>query len=373
MNAISLLFIICLATGICLWVENQVTWLSHITGLCLALLSAVFLSSLGIIPHEHALYDFFMGPIALIAIAQMAFSLRLEQFFKLPKKLLLIFFVGTASSIAGGVITALVSSRELGINGAKIAAQLTASFIGGNENAVAVAKLVGVPNEIFISAFSIDSMITGLWMVVTIATIALDPDQKRKIEPKNDEDPSDLSLSLSPVSSTLSLAFAILAALISQFLGGYFTGIHTVIYVTSIAILISQIKPLRKHLRASYSMGSFLFIPFFFSSGATASPRRILEAPISLVIMPLSILLIHGAVTYGVGYFLRIPLSYTSIASQTLIGGADTAIATARAKHWKEGVYLGLILGLAGYGIANFCGLLVYFISVQLLHLIGTI
>jgi uncharacterized membrane protein len=59
-------------------------------------------------------------------------------------------------------------------------------------------------------------------------------------------------------------------------------------------------------------------------------------------------------------YYLGVTRISTVIASQSLIGGPATAVAIAQAKNWKSGISIGIILGVLGYAVANFFGVLVY-------------
>ena len=368
METLPLFLVIAFSGAFCLWIERKLAWLSHISGICLTILLAIVLSSLRVIPHKHDLYEFFTGPLVPVAIALMAFGLRLDKIFKLPRSLLLIFCVGTLASMAGGIIAALLSVKTLGINAAKVAAQLTASYIGGNENAVAIARILDVPNDMFVAVFSVDSIVTSLWMIVTIATIVSDQKQECAV------DELDLSFGTSSVNlfgTLFSITLAILVVQLADYLGGNFGVFHPVMYLTVIAIALSQIKQIHKLLKPSYLIGSILFVPFFFSTGAMSDPGYLSKLPLSLALMPFFIVMIHGSIIYSVGYFSKIPVSITSIASQSLVGGAGTAIAAARAKNWNDGIYFGLVLGLAGYAIANFCGLIVYSLSTNIINFLG--
>jgi uncharacterized membrane protein len=46
--------------------------------------------------------------------------------------------------------------------------QLTASFIGGYENAVSDGSGLNTPNEVFLRAFAGDSVLTTLWIIINI-------------------------------------------------------------------------------------------------------------------------------------------------------------------------------------------------------------
>lgn len=348
-----------------LWIERKLAWVSHISGICLTILAAIVLSGLGIIPHQHEIYDFFMGPAVPVAIALLVFGLQFRNLVALPKSLLLIFAFGTLSSILGGVIVALFSAKKLGENAPKLAAQLTASYIGGNENAVALAKILEVPTELFVAVFSIDNVVTSLWMLTTL-TFARSEFREIEVEGPSERTYDNCQVTL--VGILASLALGILVVELSYFLNTLFGGIHPLLYLTVVAFLASRFPVIQELVKPAYLIGTVIFAPFFFSSGAISDLSAIARLPIEVLMMPFLVVGIHGIFIFSFGKLLKIPSSETSLASQALIGGAGTAVALAQAKSWKSGISFGLILGLAGYAIANFCGIFVYYLSSTLIR-----
>ena len=51
------------------------------------------------------------------------------------------------------------------------------------------------------------------------------------------------------------------------------------------------------------------------------------------------------------------------VASQLLIGGPASAIASSQSIEWREGAVFGSILGVAAYGVGNFVGVGIYNLS----------
>lgn len=86
------------------------------------------------------------------------------------------------------------------------------------------------------------------------------------------------------------------------------------------------------------------------------------------MVLPFIILFFHTFILF----LASLPLNFTklekAIISQSLIGGAGTAVALAQSKNWKQGVLIGMVLGLLGYAIGNYVGIACYHSSLYLIQ-----
>jgi uncharacterized membrane protein len=365
-----LVAIMCLTCFGCLWLERRLAIFSHVSGVCLTILVAILLSSLGIIPQSHPLYDFFMGPPVPIAIALMIFGIQFKNLVKLPKRTVLVFAFGIFSSITGGVIAAILCAKSLGENAPKLAAQLTASYIGGNENAVAIYHMLGIPAEIFTASFAVDAIVTSIWMVFTILASRSKIVETEVID-VNNRDFDRCSVTL--IEIFMSITLGVVAVELSKLISTHLKFIHPLLLMTFVSFAISRTKWVQTLIRPAYLIGTVLFVPFFFSTGAISKIGALAEISPAVAAMPFIIVITHGILIYTFGWAMKIPSSETSLASQSLIGGAGTAIALAQAKQWKSGISIGLILGLIGYAIANFFGVFVFHISKLAISWLGVL
>jgi uncharacterized membrane protein len=350
-----------------LLLEKNLTWMAHVSGVCLIILVAMFFSNINIIPSEHILYDFFTQKTVLIGIILMTMGLNFKEIINLPKKIILLFFIGAMGTILGGIFAAFLTYPYLGENAFKVAAQLSASYIGGGENAVAIKNMLDIQNELFISAFAFDNIMTTIWFFVTLS-YAKPSIQNAKQSNDSDKDINRFDgapLYLTEFLITLGLAFLIFE--LSTYLS-IFLGIHKILVATIFALIVGQIPFLKGRIYLSYMMGSILFVYFFFSIGAISSLKEISKIPISIIIMPVVIVLTQALCMIIFGKILKTNSLESSICSQSLVGGPATAVAVAQAKKSKEGITLGLLLGLLGYGIGSFCGVFVYKISKMIIE-----
>ncbi len=365
-----LLFVMGVVCLVCLGLEKRVAWVVHVSGVCLIIMVALLLASVGLIPNNHPLYDLLSGPNIPIAIALMVFALNLDDILTLPKSLLIIYVIGIITSIIGSVTSALIAAPSLGAaNAAKLAAQFAASYIGGGENCVAMKKILDIPNELFVAGFAVDNVLTSIWMVATIVFARIAPTEGQTAGKTTGKDaPASDGQVTTLVDVLFSITLALFSVLASRFLSKHVGLMHPLLYITLIAFGLSQNKLVREHLRPSYLLGTLFFAPFFFSIGAISDLRTLADLPIAVAVMPTVVVAIHGLLIYALGWMLKISSYETSLASQSLIGGPATAVALAQVKNWKAGISMGLIIGLVGYATANFFAMGVYHLSLYLIE-----
>lgn len=353
--------------------EKRVLWLTYFSAVCMIVLIALSLTTLKLTPNHHPIYDFFLGPMVPVILACMVIGLDVSSLRRIPIGILVAFAVGALGTMLGGIVAALVGSIDQGPAAAKLAAQLTASYIGGGENAVAIRTILGTPVEEFVACFAVDNILTSFWMVATVIGVKTDPTHaiKEKALLPTDLDLANLEgtpAKLVDFLTTLTVALA--SIVISRFLADKIGMMHPLLYLSIIAFAFGQIPILRQHLKQSYLVGSIAFAPFFFSMGAISDIHELAKVKPTVAIMPLIVVAIHALFLF---FICRSRLSRRelSLASQALIGGAGTAVALAQATNWKDGISIGLLLGIVGYIIANHLGMAVYYASDFLIRLLG--
>jgi uncharacterized membrane protein len=351
----------------CLTLERRVAWLGHISGVCLIITMALLLATLGLIPNANPLYDFFTGPTIPIALALMVLSLDLQELLQIPRSLMVVYVFGVIGTLVGSLLATVLAAKALGMNAALLAAQFSASYIGGGENAVAMQKILNIPNELFVAGFAVDNLLTSVWMVMTLAFARSKP-----VAAVEDAEANQAATRVSDETSVnmidmlVCLAAAFISHQIALFLAATIGLLHPILYLTLVAFAIGQIPFVKSRVKPAYLLGSLLFAAFFFSIGAVSDLRALANLPWQVMLMPTVVVAVHGVIIYSAGAYFKTPTLETSLASQSLIGGPATAVALAQARGWKSGVSLGLIAGVLGYAIANYFGFGVYHLAARI-------
>lgn len=357
MNNETLLLIAFGSAFLCYYIEKKIAWIFHASSVCLLILLAMLLSQFKIIPSESQLYDQMQGTFLLLAIVLITLNFNIKNILEIPLKILFLFIIGACGSLIGGVFSGFIAADELGINSYKLAAQLTASYIGGLENASAMQKIIDIPNDYFIAAFAVDNIVTSLWIIVCIYYAK----NNEKVAQRKDDEKScfeEVKTTIISIFACFFIAFSILY--LAEFCANKIGLFHKILWLSGLTLIVGQIPFLRIYCRPGYVIGAVLFSGFFFAAGAISDFSNIMNLPKVIIIMPFIIITTHAIAIIIAAKLLKIDRMALSITSQSLIGGPGTAVAVAQAKKYEQGISLGIILGVFGYSIANFLGYFVF-------------
>lgn len=112
-------------------------------------------------------------------------------------------------------------------------------------------------------------------------------------------------------------------------------------------------------IHGAQELGTFLIYLFFAVIGAPASvPLIIKESPL-LLVFALVIVLINLIWSLICGKLFKFPIEEIIIASNANVGGPTTAAAMAVSQGWVDLIVPGLLVGILGYVIGNYLGLVV--------------
>lgn len=331
-----LTLIICLTCFFSVLVEKQVSWLTYFSSSCMLVVSGLILGTIKFVPHEHPIYDFFLGPTLPVILCLMVLALDFDEIKSVPKRFIYLFAIGATGTLVGGIIAGLVGYRFMGEDAIKISSQLVGSYIGGGENAVAVKEILGIPNSLFLPVFAVDNILTSFWMILTLIVGKGEFDDIPSSSEKEASWDNPQS-NLIDIFGCLSIAFIILH--ISKYISEMI-GIHLLLVITIVASAAVNIKPLKKYLRPSYLLGSFLFAPFFFSMGAISDLSVVADRSLFVVFAPFIVAITHGLFLCLFTFRIRGSRLEKGLVSQALIGGSGTAVAYAQAKKWRKGISL---------------------------------
>src|SRR5690625_2199664 len=93
--------------AVSIYLEQRFAWASKISGAIIALLGAVLLSNLGIIPTDSHVYDTVWDYVVPLAIPLLLFQANIRQIWKKSGRLLIIFLLSSIATVAGAIIAFL--------------------------------------------------------------------------------------------------------------------------------------------------------------------------------------------------------------------------------------------------------------------------
>ena len=171
-NIWTLWSIILVITALSIYLEQTYTVAAKISGAIIALVCALSLSNLGIIPIESTVYDTVWSYIVPLAIPLLLFQCNLLQIYKQSQRLIIIFLLSSVGTTVGAIVAYVLLHKYIpSLN--SIAGAMTASYIGGGVNFVAVSTSLKIDPKLVSATIVSDNLLMVLYFLVLITMPSL--------------------------------------------------------------------------------------------------------------------------------------------------------------------------------------------------------
>lgn len=341
----------------------------------LVILLAAIVANLGIIPttsEKAPVYDWIFSVVAPLAIFLILLRVHLRSVLKAGAPMILMFFVGSAGTIVGILLGMyLIDGRQaIGESYRALGGMYTGTYIGGsvNFNAIALHYNVVKNGTLFAGATAVDNIVTTIWMLMCLALPPLLNRWKRfrvdtrlpdarPLSERGSDAPHDDTETVHPIDLGLLLATGLITILFSDWLAEK-THIPSILILTTVALILAQFRFV-KNMSGSHLLGMFGLNLFLAVIGAFCDLKALLHIGslgLSLLILVVVTVGVHGLLIFAVGTFLRKDHYVTAVASQACIGGPTSALAIARAMGRSDLALPAILIGALGYAIGTYLG-----------------
>ncbi len=390
-----LLALMCGWVALSIWLEQKYKWASKLSGAILALIGALLMVNLKIIPTNAPVFDDFVWGIAVpLAIPMLLMSCNLKKMWKDTGRFLAIFLIGSVGTIVGAILAFLLLKGTSLENLIASAATMTGSYIGGGVNFSALAATYMEGTTTIGSLTVADNLLMALYFFVLLAIPAWKFFYKNYGHPHMDEVQAGINktqleqektraaafwgrkeISLKDIA--INVAISAVIVMISKLVAGWIgTLIPTdnfiltllnsllgsqYIWITTLALLLATFghKQVEK-VSGSQEIGTYLIYLFFFVIGVPASIGALIqEAPLLLVLTGVMVL-VNMLFCFGFGKLFKFKLEEIILASNANIGGPTTAAAMAISQGWTKLIGPSMLIGTFGYAIGTYLGIIVY-------------
>ncbi|ASE34198.1 DUF819 domain-containing protein [Mammaliicoccus sciuri] len=374
--------------AISIFLEQRYQFAAKLTGAIIALVGAMILSNLNIIPIESPVYDQVWEYVIPLAIPLLLFRSNIFKIWKESRRLLFIFLissVGTVVGVGAGFLLLHQFIPELD----KIGAMMTGSYIGGGVNFAALSTKFQTPGELVSATVVADNSVMAFYFIVliTLPNMTFIKKYFKRLYNSNDDANSNQAeaywkrneISLKDIAYSISIAFVLVAISfkISELVNEYIPknnhfmeilvsiiGDQFLLLTTLTLITVAMFSKFFEDLNASDELGTFLIYIFFVVIGVPASIPIIIKTAPLLFIFVAVILIFNLSITLCFGKLFKFNIEEMLLASNANAGGPTTAAALAISKGWQGLVGPILIIGTLGYVIGNYVGTLMgYFLS----------
>ncbi|MCJ0910391.1 DUF819 family protein [Mammaliicoccus sciuri] len=371
-----------------IFLEQRYQFAAKLTGAIIALVGAMILSNLSIIPIESPVYDQVWEYVIPLAIPLLLFRSNIFKIWKESRRLLFIFLISSVGTVVGVAVGFLLLHQfipELD----KIGAMMTGSYIGGGVNFAALSTKFQTPGELVSATVVADNSVMAFYFIVLITLPNMKFVKKyfKRLYTSNDDGNSNQAeaywkrneISLKDIAYSISIAFALVAISfkISELVNEYIPknnhfmeifvsiiGDQFLLLTTLTLVTVAMFSKFFENLNASDELGTFLIYIFFVVIGVPASIPIIIKTAPLLFIFVAVILIFNLSITLFFGKLFKFNIEEMLLASNANAGGPTTAAALAISKGWQGLVGPILIIGTLGYVIGNYVGTLMgYFLG----------
>lgn len=372
-NTLILWSIILVIATFAIFLENRYTLVAKISGAIMALIIALLLSNFNIIPLESKVYDDVWGYVVPIAIPLLLFQCDIKKIWKESGRLAIIFLLSSVGTMLGAVV-GFYLLREYIPTLNNIAGTMTASYIGGGVNFVAVQTALNLDKQLASALIVSDNLLMVLYffVLIIIPTIPFfnkyfKREYRNDIKNMDDKKEVKRPITLEDVAFNFTISVLIVAVsfgfsdLILAEDRGYVINFlaNKYILLTSITVILATVfSNFFKKLIGSQEIGTFLIYIFFAVIGIPASIKSIVvNSPLLLVFCAIMVI-INMVITFAFAKLFNFSLEEAILVSNANIGGPTTATAMAISKGWTKYVAPVMLVGTLGYVIGTYLGLI---------------
>ena len=396
-----LLGVMCVSVALSIYLEQKYKWAAKISGSIIALLLAMVMANIGIIPISSVLYDDIVwGVIVPMGIPLLLLQCNLKKIWREAGKMLSIFLIGAVGTTVGAFLAyhalrgAYVATGGEARDLAAVASMMTGSYIGGGVNFSAMAMQHGMKGTTVAAAATVaDNLLMALYFFVLIAFAGMRFFRAKFTHPHIDEVERGADLNAARTQAAafwnrkdislkdvaMNIAFAVVVVWVSNLVAGIFSpfaseGVVTTfqeglldfvgkflgsqyVWITTISVIVATFfSDTAEKMHGSQEIGTYLIYLFLFVIGVPANIYTVLtEAPLFLVLTFLMVV-VNMLFCFIGAKVLKFDLEDAIIASNANIGGPTTAAGMAVSQGWSRLVGPAMLVGVLGYVIGNYAG-----------------
>jgi uncharacterized membrane protein len=379
---------IAVGTAVAIWAEQKYRWAARLSGPVIALLLAMILTNIRVMPTASPAYDFVGNWLVPLAIPLLLFRANLREIIRTGGRLFLIFHLSALGTVLGTVLAVWILRGPIsGDDIVAAAGMMTASYIGGGVNYMAMKESYEVSESVTNPLIVADNFVMAGLFVVMLWMAASRWFRDRFPHPHSEKPNTDDNLAASHwerkgiglLDIASALAFGMLVVALAGLgvkgvtaLFGDVTSSHLAVQmiqilctnkfvmITLFSVALATLFPKQlDRIHGPEEIGAYLLMVFLFTLGLPADLMSVLtEAPLFFVFCGI-IAITNLVFTLGVGKIFRFNLEEIVVAVNANLGGAPTAAAVAIGAGWPRLILPGLLVGIWGYVIGTPIGIIV--------------
>lgn len=330
-------------------------------------------SSFGVIPAENKFFNIITVNVLPASLILLLLSTDLKAIFQLGKKALFMMLIGSLSIMVAIPVVFYLFKEIVGDRMWSGFGALSASWVGGSANMVAVKEALGTPDQVFAPMLVVDTVVPYVWMAFLIAAVGMQKifDQKFKVDTRVMEElkqhlkeEENLKKSFSVKGFILIILTAAIGVIISRIAAGYLPAVKnaisaytwTIIIASIIGVLLS-LTPVKKLEAANSTAVGYWLLYFVLTTIGAKACIRDLNAALILIGAGFCVIILHGLILVAAAKIVRAPMFLVATASQANIGGPASAPVVA-AVYQPSLACVGILMAVLGNILGTYTGII---------------
>jgi len=330
-------------------------------------------STAGLIDSRHPVLGAITKNILPASLFLLLLAVDVKAILRLGPKALAMMIAGSIGIMLGTTVVFALFKDIVGVQMWSGFAALSASWMGGSANMVAVKEALAAPDEVFLPMVIVDTVVPYFWMGILVSAVSLQPlfdkftraDQRilQELNAGTEKLKKSAARQLRPLMSVGILGVGFAGGFSAKFVSAYLPVVKdiisayawTVIAASLLGLLLSFTPARKLEGHGSERIGYFLLYFVLASIGAKASLTNI-NASLILIGAGFMIVLVHAAFLILFACLIRAPMFLAAVASQANIGGVASAPIVAEV--YQPGLAsVGLLMAVFGGIIGTYLGI----------------
>lgn len=363
------------------WGEQKTKWGAKLGSAIIAIFGTMILVNIRVLPSASPVYSAVSTYILPLSIPLLLFQCDLKRIIKESGKLFIVFHVASLGTIVGACVAGFIFRSTPDIGG--IVAMEVGAHVGGTVNLVACGNAFGL-DQAYISAVAVAANLLVAFLMLFLGAMT-DSKWVRKTFPHPHVDAFEASVvegagsvseqywkpkNVSLLSMALSIATTFAICGIGDFIANWVKslGLPTILdqlfgsiylLICTITIILVTIFPkFFKKLEGAEEIGTFMIMMYFVTIGGAADLMELLKVGVIILCSIVFVTIGNLGFLFGFGKLFKWNWEDLCNASCATIGGPTTAAAFSINKGWNAMIVPGILVGLWGYSIGNYLGIL---------------
>ncbi len=364
-----------------IWAEQKTKWGGKIGMAIVAIFATMLLVNIRILPSSSPTYSAVGGYVLPLSIPLLLFQCDLKRIIKESGRLFLVFHIAAIGTLIGAAAAGFLFKNTPDIGG--IVAMEVGAHVGGTVNLVACGNAFEL-DQSYISACAVAANLLVAILMILLGSLT-DNKWIRKTFPHPHVDAFEANVvegagstaeqywkpkKVNLLSLSLSVATTFVICGVGNLIATFFKGLGLptildqllgsiyLIICTLTIILVTLFPNFFKKLEGAEELGTFMIAMYFVTIGGAADLMQLLKVGPAILASIIFITVGNLGCLFIGAKVLKFNWEDICNASCATIGGPTTAAAFSINRGWNAMIVPGILVGLWGYSIGNYVGII---------------